>query len=101
MQNMLSIIEKESQSITALGERLRIRRIDRGDTQAKFAARLGVSIPTYRGMERGDPGVALGHWVRALRLLDGLEAFGGLLPVPLLCPARNRRRAPRQRGGRT
>ncbi|HEN47313.1 MAG TPA: XRE family transcriptional regulator [Mizugakiibacter sp.] len=98
---MFSITEKESKSVIALGERLRIRRIDRGDTQAKFAARLGVSIPTYQRMERGDPGVALGHWVRALRLLGGLEAFDGLFPVPLLCSARNRRRAPRQGGGRT
>jgi len=93
---MFSITEKESQSMAAIGERLRIRRIDRGDTQAQFAARLGVSIPTYRHMERGDPGVAIGHWVRALRLFGGLEAFDALLPVPLLLPARNRRRASRR-----
>ena len=82
--------------MVALGERLRIRRIDRGDTQTQFAARLGVSIPTYRRMERGDPGVALGHWVRALRLFGNLGAFDALLPVPLLSPARDRQRATRR-----
>ena len=98
---MFSITNEESRSMVALGERLRFRRIDRGDTQAKFAARLGVSIPTYRRMEQGDPGVAIGHWVRAMRLLGALEAFDALLPVPLLSPARARRRAPRQGGDRT
>lgn len=96
---MLFVTEKESQSMATLGERLRIRRIDRGDTQTQFAARLGVSIPTYRRMERGDPGVAIGHWVRALRLFGGLSAFEALLPVPLLSPARDRRRAPRRGRG--
>jgi hypothetical protein len=37
--------------------------------------RLGVSLPTYRKLERGDPSVALGTFVTALWLLDLLGNF--------------------------
>lgn len=35
-----------------------------------MAGRLGVSLPTLRKLENGDPGVALGTFLTALWLLD-------------------------------
>jgi transcriptional regulator with XRE-family HTH domain len=55
--------------LEALGERLRQMRIARNETQQRFCARLGVSVPTLRRMERGDPAVQVGLWVRALEVL--------------------------------
>lgn len=103
---MFSIIRQEAQSLDALGGRLRTRRIDAGDTQVSFAARIGISVPTYRKMEKGDETVPIGYWIRALRLLGGLDSLDDLLPVSLLSEAHDRQRAPRTpavgspRGGR-
>ena len=67
--------------ITALGQRLRAIRLDRDETQKRFAARLGVSVPTLRAMEQGDPGVRIGLWAEALWLLDRLDDLDRLLAV--------------------
>lgn len=53
-----------------LGERLRDWRIRANQTQKDFAARIGVSIPTLRRMERGDPATSIGAWVAAILVLD-------------------------------
>lgn len=65
-----------------LGMRLRRMRLDTGETQARFAARLGISIPTLRGMEKGDPAVKLGLWAKALWILDRLRDIDALLGQP-------------------
>ena len=62
-------------------QRLKTIRLDRGETQKRFAARLGVSVPTLRAMEQGDPGVRIGLWVEALWLLDRLDDLDCLLAV--------------------
>ena len=93
---MIYFTSEESQVLAELGDRLRIRRIDRGDDQANFAARVGVSIPTYRKMEKGDGSVPIGYWVRAVRLLGRIDQIEDLLPVPLLSDARGRQRARRR-----
>lgn len=54
----------------ALGARLRAARLARNEDQKTFSIRVGVSVPTYRKMESGDPGVAIGHWFQALWILD-------------------------------
>lgn len=56
-------------TLKGLGERLRQARIEREEVQQLFAARIGVSRPTLSKMEAGDPGVSIGSWVRAFRLL--------------------------------
>lgn len=66
-------------ALSTLGERLKRSRIARGETQARFSARLGVSIPTLRAMETGDAKVGIGHWVDALWLLDRLDDLNRLL----------------------
>ena len=76
---MLSLNDLEKATLERLGERLRRHRIERGDRQAVFAARLGVSEPTCRKIERGDPTVQVGCWVRALYLLGRLEDLDEVL----------------------
>ena len=52
-----------------LGQRLKQARIQRNDLQADFAFRIGVSTPTLCKMEKGDPKVGIGLWVKALEVL--------------------------------
>lgn len=59
--------------LAALGNRLRLARLRRKLGSGQFAERVGVSRETLRRMEKGDPTIAIGTWVRALRVL-GLEA---------------------------
>ena len=65
-----------------LGARLRSERIRRQDTQAMFAARIGVSIPTLRKMESGDSTVQIGNWAAALDIFDRLDDIDALLSAP-------------------
>lgn len=62
-----------------LGARLRAERLARNEPQARFAARLGVSVPTLRRMEQGDPTAQIGHWLAALELLGRPADFEALL----------------------
>lgn len=66
-------------SLSALGQRLRSLRLERNESQQVFAARLGVSVPTLRNLEKGDPGVAVGLWAKTLWLLDRLPELDALL----------------------
>jgi transcriptional regulator with XRE-family HTH domain len=58
--------------INALGQRLRNARLRRGISTILFASRVGVSRDTLNRLEKGDPNIALGTYVRALRVL-GLD----------------------------
>jgi transcriptional regulator with XRE-family HTH domain len=58
--------------ISDLGERLRLARRRREITAGLFAERMGVSRETLRRLEKGDPTIALGTYLRALRVL-GLD----------------------------
>lgn len=62
-----------------LGSRLRNERLKRNESQAVFATRIGVSVPTLRKMESGDPKVLLGHWAIALDLLDRATDIDAIL----------------------
>ncbi len=62
-----------------LGERLRDFRLKRNEPQVRFSARLGVSIPTLRKLEKGDPTVAAGVWMQALWVLGKLDDVDRLL----------------------
>lgn len=63
----MSTVEQKLQD---LGSRLRSERLRRNESQAVFAARIGVSPPTLRKMETGDSTVLIGHWATALDVLD-------------------------------
>lgn len=72
-----------SEASARLGEQFRAGRKRRypKDTQDDFARRLGVSRYTYQKMEKGDPSVAMGSYLRAAQLLGMLESFvAGLEP---------------------
>lgn len=65
--------------LESLGKRLREARIRKGDTQSVFAVRVGVSVPTLRKMESGDPSTQIGCWMAALNVLDRLEDLMAVL----------------------
>lgn len=68
-----------SESLKALGERLRGERLRRNETQQMFAARIGTSVPTLLKMETGDHRVQLGFWVVALDVLGRESELNYLL----------------------
>lgn len=74
------MISKETQAaLIALGQRFKVLRIERNERQSDFAFRLGISVPTLRKLERGDPSVAIGTWIDALWLLNRLDELDQLL----------------------
>lgn len=75
----MSLVDAKLQN---LGTRLRHERLRRNDTQAVFAARIGVSVPTLRKMESGDPAVLVGHWMTALEMLDRAGDVDAILAEP-------------------
>ena len=58
----------------ALGSMIAGARRARGWPAAEFAGRLGVSVPTLRRIERGEPTVAIGLVFEAA-VLGGVELF--------------------------
>lgn len=70
-----------TETLARMGARLRAERLARNEAQARFAARLGLSVPTLRRLEQGDASAQIGHWLVALELLDRLlEAEAWLAP---------------------
>ena len=65
--------------LNRLGRQLRELRLERNDRQSDFAARLGVSIPTLRKLEQGDPTVAIGTWIDAMWLVGRLDQLTKVL----------------------
>lgn len=65
-----------------LGARLKTERLKRNEQQALFAARIGVSVPTLRKMESGDPTVQIGYWAIALSILDHSGDLDSILAAP-------------------
>lgn len=57
-----------------LGERVRLGRRERRWTLQELAERVGVSVPTMRKVERGDPSVGLGVAFEAATL-TGVPLF--------------------------
>ncbi|MBL0423084.1 helix-turn-helix transcriptional regulator [Ramlibacter sp. AW1] len=55
-------------AIEALAAAAREARLAAGEGQAAAAARLGVHVQTIGRIERGEPGVAIGHVVGMLAL---------------------------------
>lgn len=66
-------------ALSQLGLRVREARIAKGDQQGSFAKRLGVSIPTLRALENGEPTVAVGTFVAALWALSRLADINQVL----------------------
>ena len=95
-------INEADTALRSLGVRLHAARLDRNDTMATFAERLGVSERTVRAMEQGLPTVQVGTWLAALSILDALAPLERILEpeASLLERARNARMPRRQRASR-
>lgn len=55
-------------ALQQLGARLRTARLRRKETVASTAERIGVSVSTYKRLEAGAEGVAVGAYFEALNL---------------------------------
>lgn len=69
----LAIFPTALKQLGDLGERLRLARRRRLIGTELFAERMGVSRETLRRLEKGDPTIAMGTYLRALRVL-GLDS---------------------------
>lgn len=67
------------QQIELLGQHIAIARKRRGETQAEWARRLGVSQPTVARIERGDPSVAMASYVMCMWLVNPAVAVADLV----------------------
>lgn len=65
-------------ALEALGERITKAREARGLTQKEIAKMLGIATATYLSIEHGKETVQIGHYARAVWLL---EVPGTFLPV--------------------
>lgn len=74
----LLITETEAAQLRLLGERINRLRIARRMTQLEASLRAGVSRPTARKIERGDPGRTLGQ---VMRYLDAIAPGVTLLAM--------------------
>jgi DNA-binding XRE family transcriptional regulator len=94
------------QSIEQLARHIVIARKRRGETQAQWAQKLGVSQPTMARIERGDPAVAMVSYVMCMWLINPHNALAELIApladhaalereVRQLSPARRSRQAPK------
>lgn len=87
-------IKEVSFTLSEIGKRLRELRIARGESQELFASRIGVSRPTVKAIEKGEPTVQVGHWMAACwalnRLGDMRESFKSAVPL-LDLPAPSKR----------
>jgi transcriptional regulator with XRE-family HTH domain len=99
MQNM--VFDNIHTTLEQLGARLRAQRLLRNEPQARFAARIGVSVPTLRRLEQGDASAQIGHWLAALEVLGRLhEADAWLVPQTSLFAAAEPALPARQRARR-
>lgn len=64
---MLSTLVQER--LTEWGRCINVQRLQQRITVADLCQRLGVSEPTLRRIERGDPGVGAGTYLNALLIL--------------------------------
>lgn len=67
-----------ARALAGVGENIRLARLRRGFSVTLVAERAGMSRPTLRAVERGDPGVSIGAYANVLHSL-GLETDLSLL----------------------
>ncbi len=60
-------------ALVDISEGIRAARLRRQQSARELAARIGVSLPTLRKLERGDPTVSFGTFATALWVLNMLE----------------------------
>jgi DNA-binding XRE family transcriptional regulator len=70
------------QQIEQLARHISIARKRRGETQAQWARKLGVSQPTMARIERGDPSVAMASYVMCMWLIQPDHGLADLISPP-------------------
>ena len=65
--------------IEQLAQNIVIARKRRGESQAQWARRLGISQPTMARIERGDPSVAMASYVMCIWLINPAAGLADLI----------------------
>ena len=65
--------------IEQLAQNIVIARKRRGESQAQWAKKLGISQPTMVRIERGDPSVAMASYVMCMWLINPAAALADLI----------------------
>ena len=73
-----------SASLDALRQRIALARKERGHSIREFADMLGVSTQTLVSIEHGAPTVQIGHYARAIWMLEIRDAVLGEFRTPSL-----------------
>lgn len=60
------VFPAQQKVLAQLGENIKLARKRRKLTQIQIAERIGLSRVTLRKIERGDPGVSMGHYIAVL-----------------------------------
>jgi transcriptional regulator with XRE-family HTH domain len=68
-----------------LGERLKLRRINRNYSQKELAKKAGISLKTLRNLEHGD-GSSVETLIRTIKALEVTDFLDQLAPVPSVSP---------------
>ncbi len=64
------LFPKQKEVLSTLGENIRLARKRRKLTQLQINERTGISRVTIRKIEKGDSGVAIGHYLAVLAVLN-------------------------------
>lgn len=76
---MINKDEKISRLLTVIGDRLKVARLARNESQEMFAARIGLTRQSYSKMEKGTASVPIGSWLAASDILNRLDTWQGVL----------------------
>ncbi len=71
-------------ALQKLGHHIAVVRKERGHSQREMADMLGVGRQTLVFIERGEPTVQIGHYARALWMLEITESILGDFGLPSL-----------------
>ena len=67
---ILGLSRYNCQQMDALGSNITLARKKRKIRQEDMANRAAISVKTYRKIEKGDPGVAIGLYLAVLSIMD-------------------------------
>ena len=73
-----TLLPLHKRSLLALGENLRLARLRRKLTAALVCERAGITLPTLRALERGEPGVSIGTLLSVLASLGLAQDFAAV-----------------------
>ena len=68
------------EAMRMLGNQIRQERLRRNWSQQDLSGQVGVTLPTYRKIEKGDGSVEFRHVVKALAVLGYQDALGEIIP---------------------